>query len=143
MVEFGPKLDGIRGLYLVKLRGAIDKLRKGVLLITILDHVCSVCIRGGAGRALAPPEFFRIMQLQYFWPLPGWKIQDFKEFSGSWPPRKFESCADAGMYMSQSIYNISQYINWRISIWLVHKLTDIIQQPVHKLTKIDISQFIY
>ena len=63
MVEFGPKLDGIRGLYLVKLRGAIDKLRKGVLLITILDHVCSVCIRGGAGRALAPPEFFRIMQL--------------------------------------------------------------------------------
>ena len=54
MVEFGPKLDGIRGLYLVKLRGAIDKLRKGVLLITILDQV---------------------------------------------------------MYMSQSIYNISQYIN--------------------------------
>ena len=70
MVEFGPKLDGIRGLYLVKLRGAIDKLHKGVLLITILDQV---------------------------------------------------------MYMSQSIYNISQYINWRISIWLVHKLTDIIQ----------------
>ena len=33
----------------------------------------------------------------------------------------------SGMYMSQSIYNISQYINWQISIWSVHKLTDIIQ----------------
>ena len=33
--------------------------------------------RRGRGAMSPPPECFRIIKLQYFWPMSGWKIKPF------------------------------------------------------------------